>query len=284
MADPDDNGDRIRVEAAIPGLQRMAARFRRTTFSKHRHDTYAVGITVSGVQCFSYRGEGRQSVPRQAFVLHPDEAHDGRPGGSEGYGYRIAYIDPRLIGDALGGGRLPFVAPPVTTDPQLRAMIASLLASPADPQDDLAWSGHVQGVADALARLDTRARQPPATPDRAAIAPALALLSDIPDRRIGSPELSEATGLDRWALARGFRAVTGVSPSRYHLCRRVAAAQRLITSGVGLAEVPYATGFADQSHFTRQFRAVVGLSPGAWRALWRADGAGPPARDPHAYR
>ncbi len=31
-----------------------------------------------------------------------------------------------------------------------------------------------------------------------------------------------------------------------------------------LAEVAYATGFADQSHFTHRFRRVIGLPPGQY--------------------
>jgi AraC family transcriptional regulator len=32
-----------------------------------------------------------------------------------------------------------------------------------------------------------------------------------------------------------------------------------------LAEVALDTGFSEQSHFTRAFRAATGVSPGAWR-------------------
>ena len=39
--------------------------------------------------------------------------HDGGAGTDEGFGYRIAYIDPSLIQEALGGKPLPFVADPV---------------------------------------------------------------------------------------------------------------------------------------------------------------------------
>ena len=37
-------------------------------------------ITIAGVQAFRYRGAGRQSLPGEVFVLHPDETHDGRAG------------------------------------------------------------------------------------------------------------------------------------------------------------------------------------------------------------
>jgi AraC family transcriptional regulator len=37
--------------------------------------------------------------------------------------------------------------------------------------------------------------------------------------------------------------------------------------GLSLSDVAGARGFADQSHFTRVFSRIAGLSPGAWRRL-----------------
>ena len=45
-----------------------------------------------------------------------------------------------------------------------------------------------------------------------------------------------------------------------------ASARAMLTeAGASLADVACATGFADQSHFTRVFSKIVGMSPGAWR-------------------
>jgi hypothetical protein len=42
--------------------------------------SYAIGITLAGVQVFRYRGERRHCLPGQCHVLHPDEMHDGGAG------------------------------------------------------------------------------------------------------------------------------------------------------------------------------------------------------------
>ena len=84
----------------------MAVFFRGHAFAPHRHDTYAIGLTLAGVQAFTYRGEIRRCMPGEAFVLHPDEKHDGRPGDERGFGYRVAYIDPALLLTAAGTGHL----------------------------------------------------------------------------------------------------------------------------------------------------------------------------------
>ncbi len=77
------------------------------------------------------------------------------------------------------------------------------------------------------------------------------------------------TGLDRFALARHFRAAFATSPHRYLLMRRLQRARAMIGSGDGLAEVAAATGFADQSHLNRHFKKAYGMTPGQWAGLRR---------------
>ena len=59
------------------GIERLEAQFPRRAFSPHRHDIYAIGITLSGVQRFRYRGAMRTCLPGECHLLHPDELHEG---------------------------------------------------------------------------------------------------------------------------------------------------------------------------------------------------------------
>ena len=76
------------------GVELLRAWFGGRAFTKHRHDTYAIGVTEAGVQTFFYRGRVERSTPGQVVVLHPDEVHDGRAGTEAGfgYGYRIVEV------------------------------------------------------------------------------------------------------------------------------------------------------------------------------------------------
>lgn len=261
--------DWLRYRAAADGLDWAEASFRAHRFSPHRHDTYAVGITTRGVQCFTYRGAARQAVAGEAFVLHPDELHDGAAGTDEGLGYRILYIDPALIGAALGAAELPFVREPVSAAPWLTAALSAAFPDPADPPDALATVDVTCLVADALWHAAGGPPRRPAQPDpmlrqlRAQLAadcvrpPTMALLE-------------RAYGRSRFALARQFRRAFWVSPSRFVTLRRLGRAQRLIAAGEPLAAAALEAGFADQAHLTRQFRAAFGTTPGRWRALLRS--------------
>src|SRR5215470_2803262 len=103
----------IRRDREAFGIERLEAHFRGEGYSPHRHDTYAVGITLWGVQTFRYRGVKRYCLPGQCHILHPDELHDGLPATDSGFGYRIVYIAPSLVQQALNGRPLPFIANPV---------------------------------------------------------------------------------------------------------------------------------------------------------------------------
>src|SRR5438093_856678 len=104
--------DSIRFGAGTLGLERAEV-YLSSAFKPHRHDTYAIGITTAGVQTFHYRGSRHVCLPGQLHFLHPDETHDGGPGTASGFGYRILYLPPELVRDALAGRELPFVADPI---------------------------------------------------------------------------------------------------------------------------------------------------------------------------
>ena len=71
-------------------------------------------------------------------------------------------------------------------------------------------------------------------------------------------------GPDRFGAA--FRRATGMSVRHWQMDHRVRSAQRLLTDNPNesLEEVATLCGFADQSHFSRAFLKVVGLTPTAW--------------------
>jgi AraC family transcriptional regulator len=67
-------------------------------------------------------------------------------------------------------------------------------------------------------------------------------------------------------FSRAFRRSMGAAPHNWLLtCRVEAAKEKLRDHRLTLSDVALACGFADQSHLTRVFTRIVGVSPGAWR-------------------
>jgi AraC-like DNA-binding protein len=258
--------DWMRAAPTCGGIERIEAFFCGHGFDPHRHDTYAIGYTIEGVQAFRYRGAARESRAGQVFVLHPDEVHDGRAGTARGFRYRILYVEPRLIGEALGARVLPFCRDVVSANARLMAAIAPALDDLDAPLDELQRDTIIADLADALAAADSSLvhRSLPER-DVNAVNRAREVLDE--GDNITSARLEEVTGTSRYALARHFRACLGTSPYRYLVMRRLDRARALIRGGVPLAQAAHACGFADQSHMTRHFKKAYGLSPGRFAAL-----------------
>jgi AraC-like DNA-binding protein len=67
-------------------------------------------------------------------------------------------------------------------------------------------------------------------------------------------------------FSRAFRHTMGAAPHNWLLTHRVEVAKaKLRDRRLSLLDVALACGFADQSHLTRVFTRIVGVSPGAWR-------------------
>lgn len=252
-----------------PGIDRIEARFSGAAFSMHRHDTYAIGLTMHGVQSFWYRGEVRHSMPGQLIVLHPDELHDGGAGTVAGLRYRMLYLEPSLLRQALDGERrcLPFVAQPVVNDAAMRQALLTALGNIEDAIDGLLADHLIADLADGLSRnARSPARRKPKLA-RQRVHRAQEYLDAHVLQPVQSRELETVSGLDRFTLARQFKTLFGTSPHRYLIMRRLQHARHLLRAGEELAEVALAAGFADQSHFNRQFKKAFGMTPGRWKAL-----------------
>jgi AraC-like DNA-binding protein len=260
--------ERIVAAPSSGGVERIEARFFGVAYARHRHDTYAIGVTLAGAQTFWYRGAQRMSRPGQILVLHPDEIHDGGAGDATGLRYRMLYAEPALLAEALGEGAAPpFVAEPVFEDAALRAALLEALGPLDMPLDDLERNDLVGRLARALARRAGRPARPLAKLAARPAQRARDYLEANADRAVSSAELERASGLDRYALSRHFRALYATSPHRYLLMRRLQRARALIGAGAPLADVAAATGFADQSHLHRHFKKAFGMPPGRWAAL-----------------
>ena len=79
-------------------------------------------------------------------------------------------------------------------------------------------------------------------------------------------ELARLAGLPRHHLIRAFRRETGLTPHACLVDIRIRRARERVRQGEAPGDVAVATGFCDQAHLTRAFKARLGVAPGAFRA------------------
>jgi len=96
------------------------------------------------------------------------------------------------------------------------------------------------------------------------------------EQNLGQPltlqELAQMAGLSIWRFATVFRQQVGVSPHRYICHLRVERAQELMRGGLSAAGAASEAGFYDQSHLSRHFKNLCGVTPGQFAASARGAG------------
>jgi AraC family transcriptional regulator len=95
-------------------------------------------------------------------------------------------------------------------------------------------------------------------------------VKDYIDANVSAPllleTLAKVAGTSPFHFARNFKAATGLPPHRYLTVQRIERAKTLLAStSTPIADVASWVGFSNQSHFTGQFRKLVGRTPKQFR-------------------
>jgi AraC-like DNA-binding protein len=255
----------------IAGSTLMHAHFRQHTFERHSHETYSIGLTHSGVQTFHFRGSLHASLPGDLILFNPDEAHDGQRGAPEGFGYSMLYLPQEAVEactDRNAGLRLPmYFRYPVVRDVALAGRFARATAAVMQAGETLLaeelLSELVTGVL--LRHGEAEGRELGQTPKaRWRIERVRDYLQAHYYDNVTVEDLAKVAGLSRVHLTRAFTQRFGTPPHVYLNGVRLQRAQAAMLTGIPIAEVATACGFADQSHFARRFKGAVGTSPTQW--------------------
>jgi AraC-like DNA-binding protein len=270
-----DERARFFVATRFGDLDCLTATFRRHRYAPHMHDTYVIGCITEGCEGFIARGIQCYAGPQDICFVNPQDVHDGAPYGG-GYSYRMSYpsveLMLRVAREVAGRGHVgtPFFPHAVVRDPEAVTLFAAAHRALERGDDRLAGEELLyRAYAHCIAR---HARLVPqaggAEPD--AVARVKALLSERYAEDLSLKDLAAAARLSPHQLIRAFRRETAMTPHAFLLDRRIRAARARLRRNERPADVAAATGFADQAHLTRVFKARVGVPPGAYRAAFQA--------------
>lgn len=192
------------------------------------------------------------------FFFNPFEVHAAK-GGHEPVVYETLYPSEAYIAECIAEGDdgtgIAIQTDVLTRTPQTYELIEALAASPADDS----------GIDRALQTVLTTCAFTTGTPFFAPPSLALRACMLIKDNYAGpirTDQLADRLQVHRSHLIRAFKDTIGITPQTYIRQMRVAKAFDLILAGLSLSEIAPTIGFCDQSHFTREFKKVFGVSPG----------------------
>jgi AraC-like DNA-binding protein/quercetin dioxygenase-like cupin family protein len=270
----------LRVAGGSVRLEILRAEYRRHCFTPHFHDTFTVGLVDRGAVTIGYRGAAHTLRPGALLVIEPGEVHMAHSADGAAWSYRSLYPAASLLAGASGDAAdpAPFFGGCVYEDPALAADVGALhraLDGGADPltQDVMAREvcatlalRYGRGGRDAAEHArGTGARS---AREPGAVARMREYLHASVDASVASrvtlADVARAAGMSEFHCIRVFRRATGVPPYAYLDLLRVERAKALLEAGMAISRVAYAAGFSDQSHLTRRFKRVVGVTPGVY--------------------
>lgn len=254
-----------RLACGIAGVEPVVAD---TTmrFGRHSHDQYGLGwMERGGHRSASGRGMV-EAMPGDLITVNPGELHDGAPIRPDGRRWRMLYLEPSILRDALADGAGVRSWGGEFADPVLRSALAvrrirSLFLAATRPRPDaLEWDQALLELLGSLLRCE------PGDPRDVPMSIRLARsrLDDDPSADLRLDDLATQAGLSRFQFLRAFAKLTGATPHAYRMQRRLQLARRRLLGGERPADVAAACGFSDQSHLTRLFVRAFGFTPAAY--------------------
>lgn len=270
-----DNIDMVRFQRAadLGGLEFLHATFVRHSFPRHTHETFAIGVIEQGVQATRYKRATHIATSGEICLVNPGEVHTGYAPHGAGWTYRVFYPDGALLRKVAGevAGRehgVPHFSSPVIKDRQLASRILSFLKVLDASDITLERESLLLSVLAQMIRRHGDAgcgRAVVRQKDERGVKTAREYIDARFTGTVTLAELSDAAQLSEFHLLRLFREAVGLPPHAYLVQKRIDCARALLAQGLPLAQVALETGFADQSHFTRRFRNIVGITPGQYR-------------------
>jgi AraC-like DNA-binding protein len=255
---------------AAPGIEALHASFVGHAYQPHSHPTWTIAVVHAGAARFEVDSSQHRADRGELFVLEPEAVHTGMAAVPEGWAYRVLYVDPGLLHewDERDGPAVRAAKWVVFRDPTLLQSLRRVHDAIAATVDGLELDEALLGAFEAL-----RPHLRPAPPralccrgEHAAVRRARAHLIEQWNQPLPLATLSSAAGLSRFELVRRFHRQVGLTPHAFQTNLRIAHARAMLTAGEPAARVAAECGFADQSHLTRAFKRVVGVTPGRFAA------------------
>lgn len=254
-------GAQIRAwRPAVGGIvEVLHAHFPSHAYPSHTHDAWAVLMVDEGVIRYDLDHREHGLVQAQVSLLPPNVPHDGRSVRPEGFRKRVLYLEPDRLGDGLIGAA---VDRPELIDPVLRLRIHQLHDVLVDGQEDLEAQSRLSLIEERLRQhLRNQVAAPPEQRDRGTARRLREVLDQHTPEGITLDAAAKLVHAHPSHLVRAFTREYGMPPHRYLTGRRVDLARRLLLDGRTPGDVAQLTGFYDQSHLTRHFRRMLGVSP-----------------------
>jgi AraC-like DNA-binding protein len=234
------------------------------------HETYTACLVLAPGRLratWRYRGRERIISAQNIQLMEPGELHV-TTSASEPASFFVTWWQPRYVEDLareMGYPGAPHLRTCQTADPQFVAGLFRTYCAVETANPLAIHTAMIEATALLIERgALTNGRKSSIAKFHPGVAKARCFINERYAERVTLDELASAAGLSKFHLVRSFTQECGLAPHAYQNLRRVMDAKGRIEQGQSIKEAATSNGFADQAHFSRVFKRLVGVPPGAW--------------------
>jgi AraC-like DNA-binding protein len=238
---------------------------------RHWHEEIHMCLIEAGGGTLFYSGSSYETPAESLFIVQPGEMHGNHTDNSAGCSYRTLNITPEIYKRFLiaitGSENYSFtLRTPIIFDADILGLFRNAYRTFESSSSNLERDSLLMEL---FARLVVRYSnsQPNSLKvksERFAIKKVCEYLEQNLAENILLKDLSEIANLSPFHFSRTFLLEKGIPPHAYQTQLRIIRAKHLLRNGEALSSVASMVGFADQSHFTRHFKRIVGTTPGQY--------------------
>jgi AraC-like DNA-binding protein len=239
-------------------------------YPRHSHDYFVIAVVDKGLQSFSF-GRGKQITPVNGLILlNPGEVHTGEPVNESGFGYSAFYPTfqhvETTVRELPGYRGLPSFAVPRADDMRMAQAVRAFHTTLKDGADPLeSESKFLWTLVELIRRYgDKTSNEVKGGSEHLVVKKVQAYIHENYAQPLSLSELADYVHFSRYYLLHIFREELGMPPHTYLENIRVRRSLKLLAEGEPLIEVAQRVGFGSQSHFTRRFKQIMGVTPGEY--------------------
>lgn len=232
-------------------------------YPPHMHEEYSIAMQLAGTEETICNGASHKARRGDLVLINAERVHATKSIDSE---YRSFKLWPEAFARMTGESNAPHFPNLVVNDPPLFRALLDLHTTLEQKGSALEQESQFISTMALLLERQTKTQLIPDTKSTARkedskIRLVRDYLRDHYAENVSLSQLTLLTNLSPFYLLRVFRSRAGFPPHEYQTQVRIAHARRLIRSGTPLSQAAIETGFFDQSHLSRNFKRITGVTP-----------------------
>lgn len=242
-------------------------------FPNHFHEHYTIGLIETGCRLMICEDTEYQTGGGDLIILPPGKRHSCKDLAEIPLDYRCMNVMPEVImaaaADITGHKELPNLSGPVVKDFETAAIFRELHEMMMEGQKEFLKEELFYFLLRRLLCQEKGIAKSETKRFSAEMALVCRFMKANYSTTISLDQLSELAGMNKYTFLRSFTKQQGITPYQYLMTVRINEAKRLLIKGTEPVAAAMLTGFSDQSHFTRFFKSLLGLTPGQYQDIFK---------------